>query len=786
MAHPKLIGALCAMAVCVMAQAQTRDLDIPAGDLKTALDQYAAQTGVQLLYSADDVRNKQSPGVRGAQTPEQALAALLAGSGLEVRRDGGGAVVIFRQSALPSAATLPKDDETQLTTVTVTAQKRVQSSQAVPISMTALSAKTLDTHRIQSLQDVARLTPGLLVSAFSQASPTIAIRGISNTFSQIGVNKPVGIVVDDVFIPRNSAASFELFDLESIAVLKGPQGTLFGRNVTGGAIVINTRQPNPEQHEAEAEATVGNHGEKQLKGMLNIPLGENAAMKISASSRRRDGLGMDRLTGREQDDIDSENMRAQALVRLTPALTATFGADYADDRNGGRTLSSDTLGDDGNVRTSEVGVEQRFARIIAGASAKLAWRMPQGELSSITAYRKSQSGEDYSGVGANYAFLSSGSQSITRDADQIRSLSQELRYASPKWAGGDFVAGLYFANESGDRQLATRGLAARTGALASSTLAEQTVDSRSYAVFLDGVVHLPAAFDLTLGARYTRDTKTAYLRRTDALRPAASFAVEGLKNSWTETTPRAVLSWTPRPALMAYLSATRGFTSGGYNADASSAAAFRMPFDPETVNNFELGLKSQWLNNRVRLNASVFRMKYRDKQELVNNTLTGILTIVNAGKAKVDGSELELVWKVAPWLDLSGSYSHLDGIYERFAVGTVNNSGNPLSNAPRNQYSAAANLSVPVSFGYVVGAASYSRKDSYNTGAANDPNLQLPGFGLANLSMGVESPDRSLRLVAWVKNANDTLYYLTRSTQVVRARYAGEPRTFGLTLTARF
>jgi iron complex outermembrane receptor protein len=237
---------------------------------------------------------------------------------------------------------------------------------------------------------------------------------------------------------------------------------------------------------------------------------------------------------------------------------------------------------------------------------------------------------------------------------------------------------------------------------------------------------------------------------------------------------------------MAYLSATRGFTSGGYNADASSAAAFRTPFDPETVNNFELGLKSQWLNNRVRLNASVFRMKYRDKQELVNNTLTGILTIVNAGKAEVEGSELELAWKAAPWLDLTGSYSHLDGVYERFAVGTVNNSGNPLSNAPRNQYSAAANLSVPVSFGYVVGAASYSRKDSYNTGAANDPNLQLPGFGLANLSMGIESPDRSLRLVAWVKNANDTLYYLTRSTQVVRARYAGEPRTFGLTLTARF
>ncbi len=473
-------------------------------------------------------------------------------------------------------------------------------------------------------------------------------------------------------------------------------------------------------------------------------------------------------------------------MRVTPDFTATASADYSDDRNGGRTLSSDTLGNDGDVRTSEVGVEQRYARIISGVSAKLSWRLPAGEITSITAYRKSQSGEDYSGVGANHALLASGSQSITRDNDQIGTFSQELRYASPKWANGDFVAGLYYADENGDRQLGTRGLAARTGVLTSATLAEQSVDSRSIAAFADGTVHLPAAFDLTLGARYTRDRKDASLVRTDLLRASNTFAVAGLSHDWSEVTPRAVLSWTPRANLMGYLSATRGFTSGGYNADASSVAAFRTPFDPETVNNFELGLKSQWLQNRLRFNASLFRMKYRDKQELVNNTLTGILSIVNAGKASVDGSEIEVAYKAASWLDLSVNAAWLDGRYDRFVVGTVNNSGNPLSNSPRRQAGAAANFSYPVSFGYLVGAASYAWKDSYNTGAANDPNLQLPGYGLANLSAGVESPDRSWRMVAWVKNANDTEYLLTRSTQVVRARYAGDPRTFGLSLTARF
>lgn len=787
MANPTLIGALCAMTVCGTVHAQSLALDIPAGDLKPALDRYAQQTGVQLLYRTDDVQGRRSNGVQGRLDAHQALDALLAGTGLAIRRDNG-SVVIFREAAVPAAAA-PADAasrDTELNTVTVTAQKRAQSAQDVPIAMTALSARSLESHRVQNLQDVARLTPGLLVSSFSQSSPTIAIRGVSNTFSQIGVNKPVGVFVDDVFIPRNSAASFELFDLESIAVLKGPQGTLFGRNVTGGAIVITTQRPDTGLFAVEGEVIAGNHGERQAKGLVNVPLGEHTAIKLSVSSRQRDGIGRDRLTGREQDDIDSQNFRAQLLTRLAPGLEATFSADYGDDNNGGRTLSSDTLGDDGDVRTSELGVEQGYERTIKGASARLVWQLPAGELTSISAWRQSAASEDYSGVGAHYSFLTSGSQSITHDEDDITTFSQELRYASPKWARGNFVAGLYYADEDGERLLGTRGLAARTGALASDTLAEQGVDSRSIGVFADGVIHLDPKLDLTLGARYTRDRKTASLVRSDLLRPASSFRVDGLSHTWSEVTPRAVLTWRPAAGLMGYLSATRGFTSGGYNADAATDAAFRAPFEPETVDNYELGIKSQWLDNRLRLNASLFRMKYRDKQELVFNNLTSVLNIFNAGKATVDGSEIELAFKPARWLDLSANFAWLDGRYDHFVLGNVNNSGNPMSNSPRRQAGVAADLRYPVSFGTLIAAASYAWKDTYNTGAANDPNLQLPAFGLANLSAGVESLDGRWRLLAWVKNANDTDYVLTRSTQVVRARYAGEPRTYGLSLTGRF
>ena len=791
MVRHQLAAALCGLAACVAVQAQTRDINIAGGDLKTALDAYAAQSGVQVLYSAADIEGVSTKGVHGALTADDALNALLANSGLQIRRDGASAVIIFRGTTAQSSPqpTQPASEQAAdaLVTVTVTAQKRSQAAQSVPISMTTLSARMLEANRVQSLQDVARLTPGLLVSAFSQNNPTIAIRGISNTFSQIGVSKPVAVVVDDVFIPRNSAASFELFDLDTITVLKGPQGTLFGRNVTGGAIVIATRPPSLDDLVMEAQVTLGKLGERQVNGLVSVPLGDTAALKLSTAVRERNGYGRDRLTGKEEDDLNSRNYRAQLLLKPSANFDATLSGDYSEDWNGGRTLSSNTLGDDGDVRTSELGVPQGFSRTISGTSARLNWKLDHGEITAISAYRQSHSSEDYSGVGANFSLLSTGSQSVVRDADDINTFSQELRYASPKWRFGDFVTGIYYLDESGTRQLATRGLAAKTGALASSTLADQKVDTTSYAAFADGVLHLPAAVDLTAGLRYTRDEKTARLARTDFIRPTATFRAGDVDASWSQLTPRLVLSWQAQPDLMAYMSATRGFTAGGFNGDAVTAAIFSTPFNPEKVTNYEAGLKSQWLRNRLRVNVSVYKMDYQDKQELVNNSLTGILTIVNAGKATVKGGEIELAYKPVSWLDLSSAYSRLNGSYDRFVVGAINYSGNPLASAPRKQFSAAASIHVPLGgMGYLNGAANYAWRDSYNTGAANDPNLQIPGYGLSNVSLGLESLDRRWKLTAWVKNVNDTRFILTRSTQVVRAQYDGEPRTFGLTLGAKF
>ncbi|WP_231602421.1 TonB-dependent receptor domain-containing protein [Herbaspirillum chlorophenolicum] len=822
-------------------------MNIPGGDLKAALDAYALQSGTQIIYNADEVRGQRTSGVSGRLSNEQALSALLKDTGLYVKHDGSSAVVIFRgtmfdvpaqpldraiaaieaqsqlkvirPAAMPDAISnavhgvyAPSDalrmaidsselaikseqgdrivlarQEAGLSTVIVTAQKRAQSAQSVPISMTTLSGKTLDAFRVQSLQDVSRLTPSLLVSSFSQNNPTVAIRGVSNTFSQMGVSKPVAVVVDDVFIPRNSASSFELYDLDSISILKGPQGTLFGRNVTGGAIVINTRVPSFEEREIETHTSVGNYGDRQFSGLVSVPLSDSAAFKISANVHHHDGYGYDRLTGREQDDLNSRNVRTQWRMKFNADAEATFSVDYGEDWNRGRTLSSDTLGSDGNNRTSELGVNQGFNRSQYGISAKVNWKVGQGDITSITAYRDSRSKETYSGVGTNYRFLVTGAQALNTDADQVGTLSQELRYASPKWESGDFVTGLYFMNEAGNRQLRTTGLAAVTGAVNSDVLSAAGVNTTSYAVFADGTLHLPASVDFTAGLRYTRDEKDASLTRTDFRSAAKSFNVSGASSSWSQVTPRGVLSWEARPGFMTYASVTKGFTAGGFNTEAATADIFRTPFQPETVLNYEAGIKSQWLDNRLRVNAAIFRMKYKNKQELVFNANNGILTIVNAGKATVNGGELEVAYKPTRWLDLSLGYSRLEGVYDDFVVGAVNNTGHPLGNSPQDQYSVAASMNLPLNMGgYLTGSASYSWVDSYYTGATQDPNLKNPSYGLVNASVGYDSSDRKWGVSFWIKNLTNAYYVQTRSTQVVNAQYAAPPRTFGVTLNTRF
>ena len=791
----KLMGGAAAVTMLSAASpagaAEIRVFDIPAQPAAQAISTFARQAGLQVVAPAEGLEPLRTAPLRGAYETRAALRLLIAGTGLEIASDSNG-IIVLRRAAPKAASSLEAGDvePSMVEKIIVTAQKREESAQDVPITLTAFSGRAAETYRLESLRDISRLTPGLLVSSFSYSSPTIAIRGATNTFTQIGANKPVAVVLDDLFIPRNSAATFDLYGLNSVQVLKGPQGTLFGRNVTGGAIILDTGKPSFSTPTAIVRAGVGDYDLRQLDGRVDLPLEEAAVLRLAGSLKSHSGYGRDRLTGREQDDLDSRSLRGQLRLRPHETLEVLLGADYSDDQNGGRTLSSKGAGADGDRRTSELGYVQDFARNQWGASARVYWSAPVGQVTSITGYRRSQSGEDYSGTGASYEFLTgTASQAVNRDVDQVGLLSQELRYASPKWEHGDFVAGAYLSDEDAKRQLRARSLAARTGAVSADVLTDQSVKTRSYAVFVDGVVHLPAEFDLTLGARYTHDEKIASLLRTDFIRPATgSFSARDLKASWSELTPRAVLSWSPQPDLRVYASVTRGYTAGGFNTDAATLAALTLPFAPETVTNYELGVKSQWLENRLQINAAVFHMDYEDKQELFFNNLTRVLTITNAAQATAKGGEIEIRYKPTSWLNLMANYGYLDTRYDNFVIpGGVVNTGNPLGSSPVNRGALAADVDLPLgSAGYLIGSASWAYTDGYYTGATKDPNLYVGAYALTNLTLGYEAPSRAWRISAWVKNLTDVEYLLTPSTQGVLAEYLGEPRTWGVMLSARF
>lgn len=788
-------SAVAALTIASPAIAQTASFNVPSQDVTSAVRQIARQAKVQIVVSGRVAQGHRTQAINGTMTVDQALDRMLANTGLVARLTGARTyVIVGSKAAATQIGAVPADDgqpeaeDSGVSDIVVTAQRRREAQQSVPISLSAFNSNAVRDYRLQTLRDVSRLTPGLLVSNFSVASPIIAIRGATNTFNQIGANKPVGVLVDDVFIARNSAAAFELFGVDSIQVLRGPQGTLFGRNVTGGVIVVDSGRPSFDRSKLDLQFSGGSYDTVAVDALADVPLASSTSVRIAGAVRRHDGYGHDRLTGQELDDQDSASARGQLRVALAAPLELLIGADYSADRTGGRTLSSIGAGDDGDRRTSETGFPQGFERKQGGLSGRLFWDTGVGELTSITAWRRSRTSDIYSNVGANFRFLTgTQSQAVSDDRDRVTTFSQELRFASKQWERGDFVVGAYFADEDATRQLTNRAFAAVTGATVTNQLADQAVRSRTFAIFADSTFKPVDWLSIKLGGRYTWDRKEADLVRTDFLRPANNFSGLDRVASWQRFTPRAVVEVKPLNNLMAYASYSRGYTAGGFNTEAATLAVFSTAYNPETVESYEAGFKSDWFDRHLRFNVSAFHMRYRDKQEIYFDNLTRILSIYNAARATMRGIEAELQIRPTNWLSLGATYGYLDTKYDSFVIpGGLNNTGNRLGSAPRHKLSLSGNLDIPVGDVRIVGNAVYSYTSNYYTGATADPGLFVSSYDLVNAQIGIADMDDRFRVAIFARNLFDKDYLLIPSTQVVRSEYLGEPRTIGVTVNVKF
>jgi iron complex outermembrane receptor protein len=777
--------------------------------LDSALQSIADQFGKQIVFFSDVTKDLKVKKFTGRYSEQEALEIVLKNTGLVYKYINTNTIAVEKKKEVESSIEKddPEPDKAQvieesvyfstIEKITVTSQRRVENLQDVPLAITAFSGDALDRAGISGLNDIARLTPGFTVSSFSESEPIIAIRGANSTFSQAGTSKPVGIFVDDVYISRNTASAFELYDLDQISILRGPQGTLFGRNVTGGAVVINTKRPSLDDPIVKAEVSLGNYGSKEFRALLAGPVSDEWAGKLSTSVRKRDGFGEDRLVSIEQSNLDSVNIRGQLLFQPSDEFSALFTVDLREDSNNGRTLStSSPVGaDDGDIRTSEHGVVQTYERDALGVSLHLDWSFEAGELTSITAHRSSDSIEFFSMSPTSFSLIPSFNpffpfQDIRKNADKPDTLSQELRFVSEQENNFSYVAGIYYFDDEVSRQANTMRQAGVTGNLILDQTFDQTVNTESVALYGDFDWDFLDEWRLTVGGRYTQEEKTAQVNylNSDITR---NFQSPEFSEDWIEFTPRLVLKWQPSEDLTLYGSYTKGFTSGGFNTEEDNVDVVGRPFDPETLDAYELGLKSVLFENSVQSNLTIFKQEYKDKQEGYLDPGFNFV-IVNAAEATMKGAEIEIKWAINNYVNYIGSYAYLDATYDDFIFDTIRDgvddrSGNFLPTSPKNSFNSGFDFYYSIDSGLIDGNITYTWQNDYYTGSDNRDTFLIDSNELLSAHVSFET-DSQWKFTLWAKNLTDEEYVLIRSdfTAGGIGESYGAPRTFGIKISKIF
>lgn len=789
------------------------DFDIPRQRADISLTQFAEQADQTLLFPYDEVHKEIANRLVGRYPVDVAVTKLLAGTGMKpVFNDQGALTAITRSdaeiggsrmnvkekvgfgAALATIFGSPLANAQQpadavIEEIIVTAQIREENFQDIPVTGTIFGAATLENNRLLEIDDIARFTPGFASSYFNNSSPSFSVRGAMNTFTQAGASKPVGIFVDDVFIPRYSAAAFELFDVRQVSVLRGPQGTLFGRNVTAGAIQVYTTEPSLDESRFKVQAGAGNYGLQELSAFVSGPLSDKVAGKLSISQKTRDGYSIDRFNGLDVEDLDSFNVRAALLFAPNDDVEVRLLADYANDENGGKgytfVSSNDGLdltGNDGDIRTTELRIPQAYDRDIFGVSAHVDWTVASGTVQSITAYRKSDSSDYYSLGAADVTLPSVSTQFLKDDNDEPRSFSQEIRFVSQEHDSFDFVAGVYYYDEDTDRYLGDVLLGANGAAQFVNRDFFVTAKTKSIAAYLSATFHVNSRFDVGVGGRYTSEDKDVTVDFVDNNNTGNNF-VTNPSSSFSEFTPRITLSYFMNESVTIFASRTEGFTAGGFNTETNSIAAIELGFKPEKITAYEIGAKTAWADGRVIANLTLFDQEYKDKQE--GYLLPGsFFSIFNAAKATMKGAELELTWVATDALSASLTWSSLDAEYDDFVIsGGDDFSGNKLQTAPESSLSLALDYANDVAHGTVLAGLSYTWQDEYFTGASNVPEFLIDSYGLLNARIGYTWADEQWRVMLWGRNLSDEEFVRIRGTSGAIAEYYGPPRTCGISLT---
>jgi iron complex outermembrane receptor protein len=701
--------------------------------------------------------------------------------------------------------------QTGLDEIVVTARKRVENLQEVPIAVSAFSDETLDARQVFDLAGLNGQVPNLTVYAARGSNTTLTafIRGIGQADPLWGVDPGVGLYLDDVYIARPQGALLDVFDVARVEILRGPQGTLYGKNTIGGAIKYVGAEQLPE-FKARVEGSVGNYGRRNAKGMLNVPLGETASLRVAGALLQRDGYGDNLNTGAEVSDQDTTAARAALRWQPTDALDVRLAADLARDDStvrGAKRLAPNPLQasiyrqpltpaneSPYDVNNGMVPVNYTDTN---GYSLTIGWDLGGAwALKSITAYRE---GETLTSIDFDTLPLAIADVGATYKDHQT---SQELQllYSGDRFSG---VGGFFWFDGKAGGQVRNTFLGGTP--LVSYGDTQGDVTTESWAGFGEGTWKATDRMNLTVGLRYTSEKKGArVLNRAYAdgtfTRPIATVSDFDKSKTFTSFSPKLSLDYQLTDATMAYASASRGFKSGGYNVRANSVAvpSSAEPFEDEVATTFEIGAKNTFADGRVQFNAAYFYTDYEDVQLSVftsftqpNGTQGFFGDFTNAGAATVQGVELEMTARPVPAWTLQANASYLNAKYDEFISRGVNIADTQrFTNAPKWQGGLNSTYSFDLGNAGLLAwqlGATYQSEVWPTTDLS--PAIREGGYGLVNSSLNWTSADETWRASLWGKNLGDKVYRTTGyniPALGILTGFYGPPREYGVTVSYSF
>ncbi|MCU1717385.1 TonB-dependent receptor [Pseudomonas sp. 5P_3.1_Bac2] len=781
------------------------------------------------MYSYN--RTSQRPTWRLKRLP---LALLLAGSA------GWGSSYAAESSPPPAAnPTTQAQTGDKLQTVTVTARRREESAQDVPTPMSVLSGQTLESQRVYRIQDLQQLVPSVNVAYMHARQSSVSIRGLGNNPASDGLEGSVGLYIDNVYLGRPGMAVFDLMDIEQMEVLRGPQGTLFGKNTTAGVINISTRAPSFDL-ERSIETSVGEDGYFQTKGTISGPLTDELAGRFSAYRTRSDGDIKNEYDGHDLNGGSRQGFRGQLLYKPNESFNLRWIGDYnEEDSSAGTRVLYDTgpiingrnqyetraaaAGAtlvNGRHRKVNLDDDQRVTVFQGGTSLEANWTLPSDfTLTSVSAYRWwdfTPRNDDGLNVPAAY------NSGVSVEDKQW---SQEFRLASPKGGLFDYVLGAYyFGSDLTNKSFTYYGPQADVwngtapGALSNVTsIGDGKIRTDSFALFAQGTWHLTERLDFTAGVRGTYEEKSARVRRNA---PVGGVAVSGPAatqrrgrtgaydsgdlNQYSAT-PSGLLNLSYRftDELLGYATLSHGEKSGGVNLAVGSApvaGADSLLVGTERANNAELGFKSTWWNQRLQFNANLFWTQVNGYQTNAYDDANRVQYLTNAGSVRSRGIEFDssIVPLRGLTLNINGSYN--DVRYQSYkdapcppevslvagAPASCDLSGHQVVGASKWIGNLNGEYKWNLSNGfepYVTGSYAFRSKA---VGTVEDSDYgQIPSYAVVNFSTGLRGnyEQGQWDVSLWLKNAFDKTYYTTLWT-AANGGYEGllgNPRTLGVT-----